>query len=470
MARARAWAVAKAIDPRHPPASAPARVSGSERESMSNIVDVVARRGVCSWATLDVAMHASPTVSASARTGEESPPAPATLREGAPCCFGDLSRSFGSGADRCGEIIERKTKIIHAMSNTTPNPTPTTAVAWVDAERRARFERWFAPLAATHALHPSTLRPASADASFRRYLRVDAASGTSLIVMDAPPPQEDVRPFVDIARRIAAAGLHGPRVLACDDVDGFVLLSDLGSKLYLDAMRDASAKDADQLMRDAIDALVVWQSKVDPTDLPAYDHALLHRELALFPQWCVQREFGRSWSPTEQQSWDTVAERLVQRALAQPTVAVHRDWMPRNLMVATPNPAILDFQDAVLGPISYDVASMLRDAFISWDEEREIDWAVRYWTQARAAGLPVREDFSVFWSELEWMGLQRHLKVLGIFCRLKHRDGKPKYAGDLPRFFAYATKVAARYRELAPLLALIEPMSGTTGVVAFSMR
>jgi aminoglycoside/choline kinase family phosphotransferase len=184
----------------------------------------------------------------------------------------------------------------------------------------------------------------------------------------------------------------------------------------------------------------------------------------------VAREFGIEWSDAERTAWDTLCDRLVASALAQPAVAVHRDWMPRNLMVSDPNTGILDFQDAVAGPISYDLASLLRDAFISWDEEREIDWAARYWEQAKRAGLPVEADFGTFWRQLEWMGLQRHLKVLGIFCRLKHRDGKAKYAEDLPRFFAYATKVALRYRELQPLQRLIEPLSGLVPEVGFSMR
>ncbi len=349
-------------------------------------------------------------------------------------------------------------------------PSTTTTIAWPDERRRADFERWLEPLVATYRLDPSTLRPASADASFRRYLRVDAAASTTYVVMDAPPPQEDVRPFVDIARRIEAAGLNGPKILAADAERGFLLLNDLGHTLYLQALHDGHAKQADALMRDAIHALVRWQQHVSPEGLPTYDHALLHRELQLFPDWCVEREFGLTWTDAQRTAWTVIAERLVQQALSQPTVAVHRDWMPRNLMVAEPNPAILDFQDAVRGPITYDVASLLRDAFVSWDEERELDWAARYWDEARKAGLPVHEDFSLFWRDLEWMGLQRHLKVLGIFCRLKHRDGKPRYAHDLPRFFAYATKVAQRYGELAPLLPLIEPMSGMSSVVAFSMR
>lgn len=343
-------------------------------------------------------------------------------------------------------------------------------VVWSDSERHAAFERWLSPLAVARGLDVATLRPASADASFRRYLRLDAASGGSLIVMDAPPPQEDVRPFVHVASLIEAAGLHGPTVLATDTERGFVLLSDLGTTLYLDALQGATPTQADTLMRDAIRALVQWQTHVPADALPPYSQALLQRELDLFPVWCVQREFGLKWSHAQQDTWQQVCDTLVTSALAQPQVAVHRDWMPRNLMVANPNPAILDFQDAVSGPIAYDVASLLRDAFISWDEEREIDWAVRYWQSARRATLPVADDFGEFWRQLEWIGLQRHLKVLGIFCRLKHRDGKAKYSADLPRFFAYATKVAARYRELQPLLALIEPMSGMKPVLGFSMR
>jgi aminoglycoside/choline kinase family phosphotransferase len=350
------------------------------------------------------------------------------------------------------------------------NASTESPVTWVDSERHAAFERWLSPLAAARGLDVATLRPASADASFRRYLRLEAANGASLIVMDAPPPQEDVRPFVHVASLIEAAGLHGPVVLASDAERGFLLLTDLGSTLYLDAMQAATPAQADALMRDAIRALVQWQLHVPASALPAYSAALLQRDLDLFPVWCVQREFGLSWTAAEQASWHRVSDALLASALAQPQVAVHRDWMPRNLMVADPNPAILDFQDAVCGPIAYDIASLLRDAFISWDEEREIDWAARYWQAARRATLPVADDFGEFWRQLEWIGLQRHLKVLGIFCRLKHRDGKAKYSADLPRFFAYATKVAARYRELQPLLALLEPMSGIKPVLGYSMR
>jgi len=353
-------------------------------------------------------------------------------------------------------------------------PTDPPAVAWPDPAREAAFWQWFEPLARAHRLQVGSLAPASADASFRRYFRVQGEDGVSRIVMDAPPPQEDVRPFVDVARRIQAAGLNAPAVLAADEAQGFLLLSDLGNRLYLQALQDSTPAEADRLMREAVAALVQWQRQVDADGLPPYDDALLRRELALFPDWCVAREYGITWTAAQQATWARLCDVLVASALAQPLVAVHRDWMPRNLMVASPNPGILDFQDAVRGPVTYDIASLLRDAFLSWDEAQEIDWAARWWQQARDAGVlgdhAFAHDFGECWRALEWMGLQRHLKVLGIFCRLKHRDGKPAYAADLPRFFAYATRVALRYRELKPLIALIEPMTGALTTTAYSLR
>jgi len=349
--------------------------------------------------------------------------------------------------------------------------SPAPAIAWPDPARADAFFDWLAGIAVEHGVVAASLRPASSDASFRRYFRADREAGGSVIVMDAPPPQEDVRPFVHVAGLIAAAGLHAPRVLAADLEHGFLLLDDLGSELYLHALQAAQAsgdlRRADRLMRDAIAALVTWQLKVPANALPPYDDALLRRELALFPDWCVARECEVTWSPTEAATWTDACDQLVAAALAQPVVAVHRDWMPRNLMVADPNPGILDFQDAVSGPIGYDVASLLRDAFISWEEEQELDWTIRYWEAARKAGLPVPGDFGELWRNVEWIGLQRHLKVLGIFSRLKHRDGKPAYSADLPRFFAYAHKVATRYSSLRPLARLLEPLMGATTIEAF---
>ena len=336
------------------------------------------------------------------------------------------------------------------------------------------FEHWLSAIAPAHGLQTASLRSASSDASFRRYFRIDGSLGASFIVMDAPPPQEDVRPFIAVAALLHDAGLNAPRVLEQDTAHGFLLLTDLGAKLYLAALNDAVAhqdtRTVNALMRDATTALVQWQLRGDASTLPAYDDALLRRELALFPDWCVTIECGATWNAEDQQVWKDSCDLLVQSALDQPAVAVHRDYMPRNLMVGEPgaNPGILDFQDAVRGPITYDIASLLRDAFISWDEEQEIDWAVRYWEAARKAGLPLTDDFGEFWRQIEWMGLQRHLKVLGIFCRLKHRDAKPAYSHDLPRFFAYAHKVSARYNALRPLSRLLEPLMGAERVEVFN--
>ena len=350
-------------------------------------------------------------------------------------------------------------------------PSLPASIAWTDPARRDAFAVWLGALAGPHRIVVESLRPASSDASFRRYLRADVEGGGSVVVMDAPPPQEDVRPFMHVAGLIERAGLHAPRILGADPSHGFLLLDDLGHELYLAALQKAQAEAdsgrADALMRDAIAALVVWQVRLPGEALPPYDDALLRRELALFPDWCVARECQVAWGEAETAVWAEACDRLVASALAQPRVAVHRDWMPRNLMVTTPNPGILDFQDAVRGPIGYDVASLLRDAFISWDEERELDWAIRYWEAARRAGLPVPADFGDFWRSVEWIGLQRHLKVLGIFSRLKHRDGKPAYSEDLPRFFAYAHKVATRYSSLRPLARLLEPLMGATTIEAF---
>lgn len=352
---------------------------------------------------------------------------------------------------------------------------PPAATAEAGGRRReTALQQWLQAVAPGHGIDSASLAPASADASFRRYFRVACPGHTpaSLILMDAPPPQEDVRPFVHVAGLLAQAGLQAPRVLAADAEQGFLLLTDLGQQPALPALQAADAARADALMRQAIAALLQFQQHVPAAALPPFDEALLRRELDLFPTWCVQREFGLQWTPRQQQTWDRIVQQLVDSALAQPQLAVHADWMPRNLMLVDGSGGgnggigVLDFQDAVRGPITYDLASLLRDAFISWDEAQELDWAVRWWQQARKIGLPLGEayeaDFGEFWRALEWMGLQRHLKVLGIFCRLKHRDGKPQYAQDLPRFFGYAQKVALRYGPLKPLLGLLEPLQPPT--------
>ena len=300
-----------------------------------------------------------------------------------------------------------------------------------------------------------SLAPASSDASFRRYYRVSFSDGgPTLVAMDAPPPQEDCRPFVHVAGLMARAGLHVPEILAQDIGGGFLLLSDLGTRTYLDALNEGAQPE--RLYRDAIDSLVAWQLASRAGVLPAYDEALLRSELELFPQWYVSRHLGVRLARNQENALEEVFRAILANTLSQPRVFVHRDYMPRNLMVADPNPGVLDFQDAVFGPITYDVASLLRDAFISWDEERVLEWAIRYWQKARAAGLPVAPDFAEFYRDFEWMGLQRHLKVLGIFARIRHRDGKPGYVEDTPRFVAYVRHAAARYGALRSLLKLLD--------------
>ena len=303
---------------------------------------------------------------------------------------------------------------------------------------------------------PFTLTPASADASFRRYWRATLADGRTYVVMDAPPEREDCRPFVRVARMLREAGVNAPQVLAQDLDQGFLLLTDLGTRTYLEAL---SEKNAPPLFADATDALLRWQLATRPGELPAYDEALLRREMNLFPEWYVGRHLKKELSEAQKASLEQIFQLLVHSALAQPVVYVHRDYMPRNLMVCEPNPGVLDFQDAVLGPITYDMVSLVRDAFVSWDEERVLDWSARYWEKAKRAGLPVAGDYAEFWRGFEWMGLQRHLKVLGIFARINYRDGKPKYLADTPRFIDYAFSVSKRYKELAPLARLLDELA-----------
>ena len=315
-----------------------------------------------------------------------------------------------------------------------------------------------------------TLAPASADASFRRYFHLTWPDGSTRILMDAPPEKEDCKPFIKVAGLLAKADLAAPRILDEDLENGFLVLTDLGRIGYLDAL-NADLSLADTLMRPVLDVLVKWQKSSKAATLPPYDGTLLRRELDLFPEWFIGRHLGVQLDDSEKSLLDRTFKFLINSALNQPKVFVHRDFMPRNLMLLESaeqlTPGIIDFQDAVYGPITYDVVSLFRDAFISWDEEQEIDWVVRYWEKARAAGLPVREDFGAFWREYELMGLQRHLKVLGIFCRLKYRDGKEKYSEDLPRFMNYARKTAGRYVQLKPLLNLLDKLEGNTGQIGY---
>ena len=319
------------------------------------------------------------------------------------------------------------------------------------------------------------LAPASTDASFRRYFRVDLADtiavpdqgarASTLIVMDAPPPRENCRPYVEAAKLLAAAGVHAPAVVAMDLERGFLLLSDLGSRTYLSALNPTTAP---ELYGDASTALVRWQLASRDGCLPQYDEVLLRREIDLFADWYVARHLGVALTVAQKAKLDRVCRAVLDNNLAQSQVFVHRDYHSRNLMVAEPNPGVLDFQDAVYGPITYDLVSLLRDAYIEWEEEQQIDWAVRYWQKARAVALPVSADFGVFWRDFEWMGVQRQLKVLGIFARLFHRDGKDGYLKEMPRVMRYLRGACARYRELAPLLRLLDELEQRQPVAGYT--
>ncbi|MCC5810914.1 MAG: phosphotransferase [Ectothiorhodospiraceae bacterium] len=295
------------------------------------------------------------------------------------------------------------------------------------------------------------LEPASSDASFRRYFRVRTGGG-SRIVMDAPPPREDCRPFVQVADLMRDAGVHVPEVLAQDLERGFLLLSDLGRHTYLDVL---SADNAAELYSLAVDALLRWQVASREGVLPEYDEALLRREMALFPEWYLERHLGLRLPASERDELERYVAALVERALAQPRVFVHRDYMPRNLMISNPMPGVLDFQDAVYGPVSYDPVCLFMDAFISWPADQVGEWLADYWRRAGIAGVPVPTRCEQFLSDCRWMGVQRHLKVIGIFARIRHRDGKPRYLEDVGRFFDYLSQAAEAEPELRGLMSLV---------------
>ena len=329
------------------------------------------------------------------------------------------------------------------------------APAAVPTDPRAEQARAWA--AAQLGLSGAGFAPASADASFRRYFRVTEGA-RSWIVMDAPPEREDCRPFLAVARLLRRWGLHAPEILGEDLARGFLLLSDLGTQTYLQVL---TPENADRLFAEAVDALVRLQVRAQADAaamnfLPAYDATLLWREVRLFGDWYLPRHLGVTLSGEEAGELERAMGLLVKSALAQPRTFVHRDYMPRNLMLSTPNPGVLDFQDAVIGPVSYDAVCLFKDAFLSWPAERVEGWLRGYWDKARAAQVPVPAAFAEFWRQAEWMGLQRHLKVLGIFARLTYRDGKALYAADTPRFVRYVMDVVARYPELAALRALFE--------------
>lgn len=352
-----------------------------------------------------------------------------------------------------------------SMSNN-PTPSPSSdSVIWADSQRESAFTSWLSSVAQAQGLKPTSLRIASADASFRRYLRIDAQDGSPRIIMDAPPEKEDCKPFVKIAGLLHGAGLLAPEVLAWDESQGFMLLTDLGAQTMMQGMNQDEPHANFGRYKQATDALVKWQLASKPGVLPAYDEALLRRELSLFPDWYLAQHRKFTLSTTQLNTMQSAFDLIVRRNLAAPSVYVHRDFMPRNLMLTQEDQlGILDFQDAVYGSISYDIASLMRDAFLTWDEEFVLDVTIRYWEKARKAGLMEFEDwssdFGAFFRAVEWMGLQRHLKVAGIFARLTLRDGKEKYLADAPRFIHYIRNTCNRYRELGPFLKVIDEVEG----------
>ena len=329
-------------------------------------------------------------------------------------------------------------------------------------DRKIQLENWLKQILNIQAF---TLTAASADASFRRYFRVHLGDKT-LIAMDAPPPQENCTPFVKVAKLMLDAGLNVPEVLAQDLTNGFLLLSDLGDETYLSTLNNYSASG---LYLNATDALIKMQLASQANTLPLYDEVLLTREMQLFPEWYVEKHLQAELNAEQQVVLKNTFDILNKNILSQSQVYVHRDFHSRNLMLTKQNnPGILDFQDAVYGAITYDLVSLLKDAYIEWDEEQVIDWAVRYWQPAKKAGLPVPEDFSEFYRDFEWMGAQRHIKILGIFARLYYRDDKQGYLKDMPLVMHYLRKVCERYVELRPMLRLLNQLEKAQPQVGYT--
>ena len=346
-----------------------------------------------------------------------------------------------------------------------PPPPPSAAAD----ERLRRLTDW---LAALNIVQVDSRRPASSDASFRRYFRLDvvpalrAKLGETLIAMDAPPERENVPAFIHVQGLLLAAGVTVPAIVAQDVPNGFLLLSDLGTTTYLQRL---SIDNAPFMYSDAVDALIKFQLHSAPDILPDYDRAFIERELNLFPEWFIGKHLGLTMTPAQQTQLDKVFEAIISRCLAQPQVFMHRDFHSRNLMfLEHGNPGVLDFQDAVFGPVTYDLGSLLRDAYVQWDEEIVLDWVVRYWQAAKKVGLPVNPDIDAFYMDFEFMALQRHLKILGIFCRLNYRDGKTHYLGDLPTVLDYVRKTCNRYPVLKPLARLIDSFEDKAPQVGYT--
>jgi N-acetylmuramate 1-kinase len=321
-----------------------------------------------------------------------------------------------------------------------------------DDPRLALLRHW---LAIELGWRDATLAPASADASFRRYFRVTRLEGTC-IAMDAPPDKENVGPYLAVAGMLARIGVNAPRVVARNAEQGFLLLTDLGSVTYLDALADCGR--AGPLYSDAIGALVRIQAggAAHAAGLPPYDERLLRFEMSLFTDWLLGRHLGLSLDEDETRSLASAFDLLVANALGQPQVFVHRDYHSRNLMVCErDNPGILDFQDAVKGPLTYDLVSLLRDCYIAWPQDRVVEWAREFRQEAVSAGLDAGADEQQFLRWFDLMGVQRHLKASGIFARLWHRDGKSGYLPDVPRTLGYVDQACARHPDLAALGELV---------------
>ncbi len=350
------------------------------------------------------------------------------------------------------------------MSSMSPNSSPTSPDT-----RLTQLSTWLSSL---NLVEVDSRRAASSDASFRRYFRFDTTPalrdklGATLIAMDAPPERENVPAFLHVQGLLLEAGVSVPAIVAQDVASGFLLLSDLGTTTYLQRL---DVDNAPFMYSDAVDALIKFQLNSQPGVLPDYDRAFIERELNLFPEWFIGKHLGITMTDAQSAQLTAVFEAIISNVLAQQQVFMHRDFHSRNLMFMDQgNPGVLDFQDAVFGPVTYDLASLLRDAYVQWDEEIVLDWVVRYWQRAKQVGLPVNPDIDAFYRDFEFMGLQRHLKILGIFCRLNYRDGKPIYMGDLPTVTDYVRKTANRYGVLKPLARLLDTFEDKAPQVGYT--
>ncbi len=322
--------------------------------------------------------------------------------------------------------------------------------------RSESLKLWLKNLPKELGIDVNTLKPASSDASFRRYFRVQANNhkNSSYIVMDAPPDKEDSKPFIYVANLLLQAQIDVPIITQTNLEEGFLLLSDLGSKTLFS---EITPENASNFYKKVSATLIQLQKSTLTHELPTYNETLLRRELDLFPEWYLAKHLDYKLTDKERLDLNLVFDELIASILQQATVFVHRDFHSRNLMI-TPDGKIgvLDFQDAVIGPITYDLVSLYRDAYLEWSEEQQVDWMIRYWEAAKKEGLPVNSDFGEFYKDIEWMGLQRHLKVLGIFARLYHRDAKDGYLKDIPLVLAYTEKVAQRYSKFRPLVKILD--------------